>query len=1219
MNSKAIEDLIHASESERLEFRGTDVDSDRIATTVCAFLNTAGGAVVVGVCEGGVVEPVQNADCRVLEIKESLSHAISPSALWSVSTDATSQGDVVTIDVPAGRDRPYVCQGAIYIRNGVQTVAADAETIRRLIRQQYVAPTRWERLAAAGLELDDLDQREIWKTVAEAQRARNYAFRNVTEILDVLADLGVRQAGQLTNGADVLFAENPSHRLTQTRVRATVYATDKTGDFVDDRLFEGHAVSLVEQLVAFLDRHVTIASEFKAGKIAREDRPQYPFAALREGVINAIVHRDYAAFAGGMTVGIYSNRIEIWNTGKLPAGLCISDLQEIHPSLPANPDMAHVLYLRGIIERVGRGTLKILEECKALGLRPPQWEESATGITLVVFGKEPVHRLVPSPPPAPSEQTDPTAYLRDLLDQTSQIEIRGVKAGRGEAYRFPIEDLFISLTTTGSGLRESGEANSTGRNHSKPGLSVELGTEASAPIPLHHALRHDRLVVVGDPGAGKTTFLRRVVHTLCQTHLGDLPGAANERLGVADRTFPVFVRLSALAQHLARHADSRDAPAEDDAPAWLPHYLAAAGQGNHLGLNQTFFQRQLEVGVCTVLLDGLDEAPDRLARERLSRLIRNATRAYADCRFVVTSRPAAYVDDVVLPGFAHARIDVLGDDAVATFLARWCDAVYRNIPASAAQHSAELLSALRARPEIRRMARNPVMLTALAVVHWNERRLPEQRADLYQSIITWLSRSREQRAGRATADRTVELLQELAWEMQNDSGGRKMQLPKREAAEKLLPQFARAGKKRHLPLQLAERFLDEEEVDSGIIVGRGNEVAFWHLTFQEFLAAKAVSSRLEDAQQKMLLGDAAKLYSPDWREVVLLLAGILHEQGRSKVDGFVSGLLERLGHNPPLADQARCFGLLGAVLSDLAPLRYTVSDPRYPGLASAVTAIFDRERSVNVPLETRIAAADALGQAGDPRLDHHRDDYWVRIPASRFVIGAQSKCQGPNYDAQAFDDRESPPHAVSLDAFCIARYPLTVGQYQRFIADDGYGEEHWWSAGGFGKFTTPEKWDQQQPNPSRPVVGVSWFEAAAFCSWAACRLPTEAEWERAARGTTGRKYPWGDEPAEPERLNFSDSRLGHPTPVGIYPLGTTPEGICDLAGNVWEWCADGYGEYAVTALTNPRGLEQAAFRVLRGGNWGYDARICRAAYRIGDVPGLRAGHLGFRVARGPSG
>ena len=133
-------------------------------------------------------------------------------------------------------------------------------------------------------------------------------------------------------------------------------------------------------------------------------------------------------------------------------------------------------------------------------------------------------------------------------------------------------------------------------------------------------------------------------------------------------------------------------------------------------------------------------------------------------------------------------------------------------------------------------------------------------------------------------------------------------------------------------------------------------------------------------------------------------------------------------------------------------------------------------------------------------------------------------------------------------------------------------------------------------------------------------MPTEAEWERAARGTTGRKYPWGHDPIDEQRANYR-GRPGHPTPVGIYPLGNTPgpEPISDLAGNVWEWCKDWFQVYDEATVANPRGPERATCRLIRGGSWGSDARNCRAARRDRFLPQDRYRNLGFRVARGPSG
>jgi ATP-dependent DNA helicase RecG len=414
-----IQELLDVGESEHLEFKSGDLSLDGIGATVCAFLNSQGGTLVVGVDARGHPRPVQGgAEEKALAIRDFLQEQVSPMAPWSVEVEEYPVGEVITVDVPRGMDRPYVCRGTIFLRRGGATVPADASMVRRLVQGQYVQPTRWERLPALGVELAELSAEEIRQTVTLAQQTRNYRFRQPNVAEEVLADLGLLRQGQLTNAADVLFGRNPGPRLPQTRIRATVFAEDKGGDFIDDRVLEGCAFALLEQVFAFVQQHIRIEARFGAGKparqgrphyprpprvkpsrlrppgqLAREDRPQYPFDALRGGLINAIIHRDYAMVSGGMAVGIYPERIEIWNSGRLPEGLEVGDLKRTHPSLPANPDMAHVFHLRGLIERIGRGTLKIVEQCKEFGLPSPEWKVAPSGITLVFRGAKQVKSL----------------------------------------------------------------------------------------------------------------------------------------------------------------------------------------------------------------------------------------------------------------------------------------------------------------------------------------------------------------------------------------------------------------------------------------------------------------------------------------------------------------------------------------------------------------------------------------------------------------------------------------------------------------------------------------------------------------------------------------------------------------------------------------------------------------------------------------------------------
>ncbi len=190
-------------------------------------------------------------------------------------------------------------------------------------------------------------------------------------------------------------------------------------------------------------------------------------------------------------------------------------------------------------------------------------------------------------------------------------------------------------------------------------------------------------------------------------------------------------------------------------------------------------------------------------------------------------------------------------------------------------------------------------------------------------------------------------------------------------------------------------------------------------------------------------------------------------------------------------------------------------------------------------------------------LEHSRDGArMVFIPAGPFLMGL------PDRDFLA-EDHEKPQREVVLDAFWIDIYPVTNGQYLQFLESGGYKNPAWWTKEGWDwrqreQIEQPTMWGVAGwDGHQQPVAGVSWFEAAAYAAWAGRRLPTDAEWEKAARGTDGRRYPWGNDWPTSRIANFSGS-IGRTTPVGLYPDGVSPYGCHDMSGNVNNWVIDWY-------------------------------------------------------------
>ncbi len=871
--------------------------------------------------------------------------------------------------------------------------------------------------------------------------------------------------------------------------------------------------------------------------------------------------------------------------------------------------------------------------------------------------------------------------IRDYLNWAAEtfgvITLRGIEQGGRQVVELPLDTVYVPLQAAYSPeeLRQMQEE--------------QQKEEPQRTVALNQALGlGPRLILTGGPGSGKTTVLQHIAWTLAEAIRTDDPALAEKKLGLRPPLpLPIYVPLSLYAAY------RRDLPA--DAPAarktlaaFIAEYLIQSQTS--LDLDEAFFRSLLQdQRRVLLLLDGMDEVPNESERARVRQDIERLVAGKENLRVVVTSRTAAYQGRAVLGrGFRHLRVLPLEDEQIAVMVQQAYRAIHPQAPALAKKKSGDLLRGI-ARLEADRRQRlgkkaeplvdTPIMVRLLLIVHFNNRRLPDQRADLYQRAVDAMLRpdynldenvkdDLEHRIG-GTLALNREMLQYLAFHMhaRGAEQGREIE----EAALRAI-----LGKQEAYAPYVDE-LISLTRQRGTLLEERGGLYRFLHLSFQEFLTARYLITEMHEAEKIVsFLENGDKLRASWWREPILLAAGYLDVTAPSRLPPLLTRLagldeaaLEKVQRRP-WEDQLAAAELAAVAYQECQNRTETLRRKLRDRLQTFFRA--ETQAKAAFPPVLLAAAADELDRLGYT----HPDLY-------RFVEIGMRKAEGKN---SSFIIPHSP--------FYLALFPVTNAQYARFLTAEDYADPDLWR--DFPRFSHPQeaedelrletihpltadwgdaglKWlknprdwfgNKREKNDdgvvipeywhdsrfglarlSAPVVGVSWYEANAYCKWllrhwdeleesranpglqpALIRLPTEAEWVAAAGGFPppnpppaggraregGDRYPW--EPPDvgvnhdlPQlkdilrRANVDESGIGRTTPVWTYPLGRSfGASVWDLSGNVWEWQVNFYNDA-------PHRL------ALRGGSWGLNHHLARVAARGNYIPLNSNNFIGFRV------